>query len=95
MSHRALGQQFSEPMRLYRGEGTHEHPSYYPKTGPDAQAGHWYTSDLKKAQNYAASSTDGRVYQLDAHPHEFKASGGRGNYVVADPAVRARRKPLT
>ena len=88
MSQRALGEQFS----LYRGEGSHDRPSYYPKTGPNAHAGHWYTSDPKKAHNYASG---GNVYKLDVHPNEAKRSGALNNYVVADPAVRARRKEMS
>lgn len=85
-----VGPQF---MRLYRGEGSHDRPSYYPKSGPDALAGAWWTSDHAAAQNYAASAK-GRVYQVDVHESEAEQRGLPHNYVIRDPAVRARRKPL-
>jgi GNAT superfamily N-acetyltransferase len=81
-------------MTLYRGEGTHESPSYYPKTGPDALAGAWWTDDLDKATGYAKSTTDGKVYSLDVEDHEAEPRGARGYYVVLDPEVRARRRLL-
>lgn len=84
-----LGPQFT----LYRGEGPHERPSFYPKTGPDALAGAWWTSDLKSAQNYAKSAK-GSVFKLDVHEHEAKPSGAPNNFLVHDPAVRARRTAL-
>lgn len=80
-------------MTLYRGEGSHSRPSFYPKTGPDALAGAWYTSSLDNARNYAASAK-GSVYQVDVEQHEAEPRGARGNYVIKDPAVRARRTPL-
>lgn len=90
MSNPNLGRQFT----LYRGEGSHTYPSYYPKTGPDAAlSGAWWTSDPEKAKGYAASAK-GKVYALDVHPHEVQPSGARGNYLVHDPAVRARRKAM-
>lgn len=86
------GQQF--PLTLYRGEGSHETPSYYPTKGPDAwRAGAWYTSDLDSAQRYAHSAK-GQVYRLDVEEHEAQPSGGRNNYLVRDPQVRARRTLL-
>lgn len=81
----------SERMTLYRGEGTHERPSYYPKTGPDARAGAWWTDSLERAQNYAKSTTDGQVYRIEVGPGEAEPSGMRGNYLIRDPEVRARR----
>jgi 8-oxo-dGTP diphosphatase len=83
----------TERLTLYRGEGSHEQRSYYPKTGPDALAGAWWTSDLDKARGYAASAK-GSVYQVQVHPHEAKPSGGSGNYLISDPEVRARRTLL-
>lgn len=85
----ALGQQF----RLYRGEGSHDTPSYYPSKGRDALAGAWWTSDRKSAENYAAAAK-GSVYQIDVHPHEVEQRGLPQNYVIPDPKVRTRRKPL-
>lgn len=79
---------------LYRGEGGHDRPSYYPAKGPDAwRAGAWWTSDLDKARNYAASAK-GQVYRVDVEPHEAAPSGMTGNYLIKDPAVRARRTLL-
>ena len=78
--------------RLYRGEGSHDRPSYYPSSGPGARAGMWWTTDRTSAQNYAASAK-GQVYSLDVHPHETEPSWGT-YHLVPDPAVRARRKPV-
>ena len=47
MSHEALN---SEQFALYRGEGRHDRPSFYPKTGPNAHAGAWWTSSLDQAR---------------------------------------------
>jgi hypothetical protein len=77
---------------LYRGEGSHDRPSFYPKTGPDALAGAWWTSSLDKARGYAASAK-GSVYQIQVQPHEAKPLGRTGNYVISDPKVRERRTP--
>lgn len=75
--------------RLYRGEGTHEKPSYYPKGS--GMAGGWWTTNHDAAKRYAASSKEGKVYSLDAHPSEAKPQGLPGYYFVKDPNVRARR----
>jgi hypothetical protein len=78
---------------LYRGEGSHDAPSYYPKTGPDALAGAWWTSNLENARQYAASAK-GSVYQVQVRPHEAKPLGRTGNYLISDPGVRERRTLL-
>lgn len=80
-----------EQFRLYRGEGSHEKTSYYPKKGPDALAGAWYTTDRASAHRYAKSTVEGKVYSLDVHPHEAEQRGLPKNFVVTDPAVRSRR----
>lgn len=81
-------------MTLYRGEGDHDRPSYYPETGPSALAGAWWTSDPESAQRYAQSTTNGQVYRLDdVQDHEAEQSGRPGNYLVRDPEVRGRRVP--
>lgn len=77
---------------LYRGEGPHERPSYYPKTGPDALAGAWWTSNLKTAQGYAAAAK-GSVYKIDVDHSEAEPKGATGNYLIKDPKVRERRSP--
>lgn len=75
---------------LYRGEGDLSRPSYYPKAGPDALAGAWWTSDRKSAEQYANSSK-GRVYQIEVNISEVEPRGARGNYVILNPEVRKRR----
>jgi hypothetical protein len=85
----AAGSQF--PMTLYRGEGSHDTPSYYPKGSSDTGA--WWTSNPAKARQYA-SSAKGSVYQVDVEQHEAEPRGGRENYFIKDPAVRARRRPV-
>jgi len=87
-AHEALGEQFT----LYRGEGSHSRPSYYPTTGPNAQAGKWYTSDPDKAHRYAASTTEGKVYAVDVHKSEAEPRGLPGYFLIHDPEVRARRR---
>ena len=80
------------PMRLYRGEGTHSRPSYYPSYGPHAQAGAWWTNDSAKARDYARKTEEGKVYQLDINPGEAEPKGAPGNYLVMSPEVRERRR---
>lgn len=87
----AEGSKASDRITLYRGEGTHSRESYYPKSGPDAHAGAWWTSNLESAQGYAAKTTEGKVYRLDVHEGEAAPTGAPGNYMVHDPEVRARR----
>lgn len=79
-------------LTLYRGEGSHDQPSFYPATGPNARAGAWWTSSLKSAKQYAASSK-GKVYQIDVAESEAKPSGPPGYYLIANPQVRERRQP--
>lgn len=93
MTPRSASADPGEQLTLYRGEGSHDQPSYYPKTGSDARAGAWWTSNLDNARNYAASAK-GSVYQIQVHPHEVKPSGSPGNYLIADPKVRERRTLL-
>lgn len=83
------GRQFT----LYRGEGSHDEPSYYPSKGPNALAGAWWTSNLEQAQRYAKAAK-GSVYSLDVQPHEAEPHGLPGYFLVRDPEVRARRKPV-
>ncbi|MGN6635999.1 MAG: GNAT family N-acetyltransferase, partial [Oryzihumus sp.] len=84
-------------LTLYRGEGDHDRPSYYPKTGPDANlTGAWWTSDLEKARGYAKKAgPSGRVYQVEVQPHEAEPHGLPGYYHIPDPKVRERRTLLT
>ena len=78
---------------LYRGEGSHDKPSFYPKVGPAAAlTGAWWTDDQAKAKNYAAG---GIVYKVKVMEGEYEPRGGRGNYVILDPAVRARRTKVS
>jgi hypothetical protein len=80
------------PQTLYRGEGNHDKPSPYYNVGPNkSHAGGWWTSNVDKAHNYAASRPEGKVYSLEAHEHEAQPRGARGNYFITDPEVRARR----
>lgn len=82
-------------LTLYRGEGSHDTASYYPKTGPDAWlAGAWWTDDPAKASGYAASAK-GQVYVIEVDESEVQPMGAPGNYVIADPEVRKRRRPYT
>lgn len=81
----------TEQFTLYRGEGSHERPSYYPSKGPGARAGMWWTSDLNSARRYAASAHEGKVYSVDVQPHETEPSWGT-YHLIHDPAVRARRR---
>lgn len=82
-------------LTLYRGEGGYDHPSYYPKTGPDAaMAGAWWTDDLDRARQYARSTKGGQVYVIEVDESEAEPHGGPGNYVIPNPQVRARRTLL-
>lgn len=83
-----------EQFALYRGEGSHDRPSFYPKTGPQALAGAWWTSNVDNARRYAASAKSTNVYQVTVHPHEAEPHGVPGNYIIPDPKVRARRTLL-
>lgn len=78
---------------LYRGEGSHGRPSYYPKSGPNALAGAWWTSDLEQARGYASKSK-GSVYKIDVDHSEAEPHGLPGYYMIKDPKVRERRVPL-
>lgn len=83
-AHHSLGPQFT----LYRGEGSHDRPSYYPaKSG---MAGGWWTSDRGSAERYAKGQ-QGQVYQVAVHEHEAKQQGLPGYYFISDPKVRERR----
>lgn len=76
---------------LYRGEGSHEHPSLY--SGDQAKdAGGWWTIDQEQAKGYADSVPGGKVYSLEIEPHEGIKSGSGVNYFIEDPEVRARRQ---
>ena len=76
------------PMTLYRGEGSHDRPSHYPKGSSDT--GGWWTSNLDSARRYAAGEK-GDVYQVQVERHEAEPRGLPGYYFIPDPAVRARR----
>jgi hypothetical protein len=76
------------PMTLYRGEGSHDRPSHYPKGSGDA--GGWWTSNPESAHRYARGEK-GSVYKVDVERHEVEPRGAPGNYFIKDPAVRARR----
>jgi hypothetical protein len=79
----------TDSLRLYRGEGSHEAPSYYPAKSD--MAGGWWTTNLDSATRYSKTQPDGKVYHLDVQPHEAEAQGLPGYYFVHDPAVRGRR----
>jgi GNAT superfamily N-acetyltransferase len=76
------------PMTVYRGEGSHDRPSHYPKGS--VETGAWWTSDPDSAQRYARGEK-GSVYQLEVDHHEAEPRGLPGYYFIKDPAVRARR----
>lgn len=77
---------------IYRGEGGHDQPSYYPTNSNDTGA--WWTTNLSSAQNYAKSAKDGKVYMLDVEAHEAEQRGLPHYRFVPDPAVRERRRLL-
>lgn len=79
-----LGEQFT----LYRGEGSHDRPSYYP-SGSN-MAGGWWTSNRQSAERYAAGQK-GQVFQIQVHPHEAEQQGLPDYYFISDPKVRERR----
>ena len=78
-------------MRLYRGEGSHDQPSFYPRGSNDAGA--WWTSDPESARNYARSAK-GRLFEIDVAEGEAETRGGRNNYFIPDPKVRERRRAV-
>jgi 2'-5' RNA ligase len=80
-------------LTLYRGEGGHDRPSYYPESGPDSKlTGAWWTSDLDKARGYAAGAGEGaQVYQIKVKPHEAPQRGLPTYHLISDQKVRDRR----
>lgn len=79
-------------LTLYRGEGSHDHPSYYPSSGPNARAGMWWTDDPDSARQYAAGVPGGKVYTIEVDESEAEREGLY--FLIPDPDVRSRRQEL-
>lgn len=90
-SRRTAGPVISEPMTLYRGEGSHDRPSYYPPGS--GMAGGWWTSDLDSARSYAQGQ-NGDVYEIDVEPGEAEQRGLPKYFFIEDQKVRERRRPF-
>jgi hypothetical protein len=76
---------------LYRGEGSHDHPSYY--TGSDSgMAGGWWTTDIEAARRYMKSVPDGKLYEIEVDESEAEVRGL--HYFITDPEIRARRQAV-
>jgi hypothetical protein len=73
---------------LYRGEGSHDRPSYYPPGS--GEAGGWWTTNRGSAERYAKGQK-GQVYQVAVHASEAKQQGLPSYYYISDPKVRERR----
>lgn len=73
---------------LYRGEGSHDRPSYY--TTQSGQTGGWWTDDIESARRYAGP--EGKVYEIEVDESEAETRGLPSYYFIADPEVRARRR---
>lgn len=80
-------------LTLFRGEGSHDRPSYYPTQS--GEAGGWWTTDLASAQQYAKSTEDGKVYTIDVDESEAERRGLPKYRFIPDPEVRARRRLYT
>lgn len=81
-----IGGQF---IRLFRGEGSHDNPSYYP--AGSNETGGWWTTDLKSAQQYAKSAK-GKVFEIEVSEAEVEKRGLPKYRFIADPKVRERRR---
>ena len=90
-SRRTAGPVISEPMTLYRGEGSHDQPSYYPPAS--GMAGGWWTSDVDSARSYAQGQ-NGDVYEIDVEPGEAEQRGLPKYFFIEDQKVRERRRPF-
>lgn len=86
----AHARETGQKMVLYRGEGTHARPSYYPKGSTDA--GGWWTSSRQSAEQYARSTEQGQVYRIEVDPDEVDPRGLPGYFFIPDPKVRERRR---